>query len=62
MRVTAIQIQAEQKRQDKSVRRAGKTHRRARMMRICSLIDPTPNVSTIADINQGEKGLLSRQI
>ena len=48
MRVTATQTQTERKRQDRSVRRAKKQGRQARMMRSRGLIRPTPGVSATA--------------
>ncbi len=61
MRGTAILIQASRKRQDRSVRRAKKKGRRARMPWVCGLIRLTPGVSATAETARGEKHLLSAQ-
>ena len=60
MRMTAIHAQTERKRQDRSVRRAEKRRRRARMLRVRGLIRPTSGVCATADTARGEKRLLQR--
>jgi len=57
MRVTAIQTQTERKPQDRSVRHAEERRRRARMLRVRSLIRPTSGVCGTADTARGEKRL-----
>lgn len=62
MRVTAIQTQSERKRLDRSVCRAEKPRRRARMMRLRGLTRPTPGVSATTVTARGEKHLFRGQI
>jgi hypothetical protein len=49
MRMTAIHVQTERKRQDKSARCAEKHRRRAGMMRVHRMIRPVPGVCATAD-------------
>ena len=62
MRMTAIHTQPERKRQDRSVRCAGKYHRRTRTRRLPSLIRLVPAASATTDTAQGGKCLSRRQI
>ncbi len=61
MRVTAIPTQTERKPQDRSVRRAEKRRRQARMLRVCGLIRPAASVCATADTAWGGKHLSSGQ-
>jgi len=57
MRMTAIHAQTEQKRQDGSVRRAEKHHRRARRRRFRGLIRAVSAACATTAAAQGEKRL-----
>jgi hypothetical protein len=61
MRMTAIQVQTERKRQDRSARCAEKRRCRARTRRLRGLIRPVPAACATADNAQGEKCLSSGQ-
>jgi hypothetical protein len=60
MCMTAIHVQTERRRQDRSARRAGKHHRRARTRRLRGLARPVPGVCTTEDADRGEKRLSGR--
>jgi hypothetical protein len=62
MRVTLKLPEGELKRQDKSVRRAEKRRRQARMPRVRGLIRPTASVCATADVARGEKHLFEGKI
>lgn len=62
MRMTAIQAQAEQKQQDRSVRHAEKRDQQARKRLVRGPIRPDPSVCETTDTAQGEKRLFNRRI
>ena len=62
MRVTAIQVQNQQKRHKRSVRRAEYRRRPAKTPRGRRLIRPTPAARETADAARGEKHSFSRQV
>ena len=58
MRVTAIRVETERKRQDKSARCAEKRRRWAGMLRVLGAIRPTSDVRATTDAARGGKRLI----
>jgi len=58
MRVTAIPTQIEQKRQDNSANRAGKSRRRVRKAQVQGMIRPVPRASAPPDVKRGKRSLI----
>jgi len=59
MRVTAIRVKTERKRQDKSARCAEKRRRWAGMLRVWGAIRPTSDVRATTDAARGGKRLIN---